>query len=190
MAAVRTARLTLALVLVAVIAVMPLMAGANHMDVQDPNDTRGQLDIKRVEVHGTGLIPLWKVITGRSWSSSEIFEKGFVLIFFDTFGTNRFDYYALARSTGRQMVATLYRNPKGKRDRKVSRLHDWRSTTRSLSVRIPLKKMRLGEGRLDYRWYAQTLFTGNHCRAVCFDFAPNNDAVVEPRPDVTPTLSP
>lgn len=50
--------------------------------------------------------------------------------------------------------------------------------------------MRIGERRLVYNWYVQTMFTGERCRRVCFDLVPDQGVVAEPLPVVTPTTTP
>jgi hypothetical protein len=179
-------RMVLALVVAAAAVVMPLLARANHVDVADGNDVRGLLDIKRVEMVGVRK-PSFKVNTYGWWTTREVFERGFVLVFFDVRGTERSDYYALARSTGSRVVGTLHRDRPYKPDYRVSWLNAWRVGNRSISIKVPLRKMNFGSARVVYRWYAETLFTGNRCRRVCFDFAPNNETVTEPRPGATPS---
>jgi hypothetical protein len=181
------ARIVLAIVIAAALMV-PLLARARHLDVSDRNDVRGLLDIQLVEMFGTTK-PSFKVNTHGRWTTREIFERGFVLIFFDVRGTQRSDYYALAHSTGPSVVGTLYRDRPVKRDYRVASINAWRVGKRSLSMKVPLRKMNFGSERVVYRWYAETLFTGEHCRRVCFDLAPNDDVVVEPRPGATPTSS-
>lgn len=179
-------RFVLALVIAATAVVVPLVSRANHVDVTDEDDVRGLLDIRRVEAVGVRK-PSFKVNTYGWWTTREMFERGFVLVFFDVSGTERSDYYALARSTGSGVVATLHRDRPHKPDYQVSLLNAWRVGNRSISIKVPLRKMNFGNARVFYRWYAETLFTGNRCRRVCFDFAPNNDTVTEPRPGTTPS---
>jgi len=179
------ARAALAIVVGAAILV-PILADARHIDVTDGNDVRGLLDIRRVETFGDTK-PGFRVFTYSRWTKRDIFERGFILVFFDTIGAKRSDYYALARSAPTRMVAALYRDRRFKPDFKVDSIQVWRASRRSVTIRFPLRKMNFGSNRVVYRWYAETLFTGNRCRRVCFDFAPNNDVVIEPRPGATPT---
>ena len=179
------ARAALAIVVGAAILV-PIFADAHHIDVTDGNDVRGLLDIRRVKTFGVTK-PGFRVITYSRWNKRDIFERGFILVFFDTFGKERSEYYALARSTATRMVASLYRDRRHKRDYEIGSVSAWRPDRRSVTIRVPLRKMNFGSERVFYRWYAETLFTGNRCRRVCFDFAPNNDVVIEPRPGATPT---
>jgi hypothetical protein len=189
MAPMKAGRIALALTVAVVVAVVALNASANHIDVDDPNDSPGRLDIERVQVAGTRRRPIWKVITFREWSNRHVHERGFLLVFLDTFGTNsRPDYYALMHSTGTRLTAELFRDRKNKGDYRVSFLDAWRAGRQSASVRIPLRKLRLGEQRVEYTWFARTVYSGfNKCSNICFDSAPNGDPVIEPRPGVTPS---
>jgi hypothetical protein len=157
--------------------------------VDDPNDTPGVLDVKRVDFAGDKR-PRFKTVTFATWTVDRIHDRGFVLIYVDTFGSERFDYYAMARSNGKQMVARLYRDRKKKRDLAISYLKAWRRSQRSVSVRLPLSKLRIPDSRAFYRWSVMTLFTGPSCKKVCFDTAPNGDPVSQPVPGAAPTPVP
>jgi hypothetical protein len=161
-------------------------AGSN---VDDPNDTPGVLDVKRVDFAGNKR-PRFKTVTFATWTVDRIHDRGFVLVYVDTFGSNRFDYYGMVRSNGKEMVARLYRDRKKKRDLAISHLNAWRRSKRSVSVRLPLSKLRIPESRTFYRWYVMTLFTGPSCKKVCFDAIPNGDPVSQPVPGATPTPVP
>lgn len=174
---------------VGAISLMPFFAGADPETYRDPNDARGKLDVRRVEVVGTGRVR-YKVDTYPSWKVADVRDRGFVLIFFDTFGGNRFDYYVLVRSTGKKMNATLWRDRRRKRDFKVTSVAAWRPGPRSVSVRVPTGRMKWPETRAFYRWRVQTLFMGRNCRRVCFDLVPDQGAVTVHRPGATPSPSP
>ena len=173
-------------------------ASASHLPVADPDDTRGLLDISRVEVEGTNR-PKWKVITFPRWSTAEIFDYGYALVLIDTFNGQRPDYYILVGSLGSRLYADLFRDRESKKDVHVSALSLLgRADDRSFYVRLPLKKMKVGEQRTFFRWRIETLFTGDRCHNVCFDKAPDTGLVSEPlplpttspSPSVTPTPSP
>lgn len=181
-------RVALALV-VLFTALVPVWVSASHVDVVDADDTRGPLDIRRVDVRGETR-PTWKVTTWSRWTVQKIWDRGYVLVYLDTFGTTRYDYYALVRSNGYRMNGVLFRDRLGKPDRRISRLRTWRANRRSVSVRVPLTKVRIGERRRHYSWYVQTLMTSKRCRRVCFDRAPDAVGVIEPLPDATPTPTP
>lgn len=161
----------------------PLVAGAGHVDPRDGNDTSGRLDVRRVR-SGTGWRPYWKIGTFRRWKVKEIRDKGFFLVYLDTFGDADFDYYAMVRSDGSHLRASLWRdrNP-SRNDRFIRGLTAWRKTRRSVSVRVPLRSVRFPQTQTTYRWYVQTLYQNSKkCRNFCFDRVPNFNPVTEPRP--------
>lgn len=166
---------------------VPFFASAAHVRVRDPNDSEGPLDVRTVVVGKDLKRPRWTVRTWDRWSAKRIFDRGYLLVFFDTFGGRRYDYYTLARSDGYRMRASLWRDRKDKPDRLLVGLQEGRADRRSLAVRVPLGRMRFGSARVEYYWYALTLITNRDCRRVCFDRAPNNDPVAEPVPGATPT---
>lgn len=172
---------------------LPLFATASHMDVRDRNDTRGKLDVRRVLVDFTKR-PRWTITTWGTWTVERLWDRGYALVQLDTFGTERFDYYAFVRSDGYKLIGTLVRDRSSKPDFTVSSIRAFKSSGTSLSLRFPLKKMRIGNRRLFYRWQVQTIFTAGRCPTSCFDFAPNTGAVSEPVPGVqeptpTPTVT-
>jgi hypothetical protein len=189
----RIARLAIVAVLAATTAlVFMVLAGASHRDLRDGNDTRGSLDVRKVKSFGAIKKPGWRIITDERWIVRRMQDRGFALVNLDTFGDARFDYYALIASNGSRMKGTLWRDRISKRDRRVSTLAVWRADRRSVSVRIPLRKVKRGDKRLEYRWYIQTLYTSSNCKQVCIDRAPNRGAISDPngRTPPTPTLSP
>ena len=182
------AKLALAMV-VAGVALAPLLALAGHAPVRDADDTAGRLDIRRVAVDDAGRAT-WTVSTWSRWRAIDIFDAGYVLVHLDTFGTPRFDYYALVRSTGTKLAGSLWRNRASKPDYRMRWLQTRRPDRKTVRVRIPLGRLYFGSRRLHYSWSAQTLYTGDACRQVCFDSAPDGGSVQEPRAVPVPTVSP
>ena len=176
----------LALVALAAAALSPLVATARHTAVHDPNDTKGTFDVQRAEM-ARGQTNKWKIKTFAGWSTVEVWDRGFVLIYLDTFGTRRADYYALVRSNGREMVGTLYRDRSNKNDYRIRGLGVSHKRRDVVKVTLGFQGLRRRASRV-YRWYSETLWSGDKCRRICFDRAPNNGSVVEPAPDVTPTV--
>lgn len=173
-------------VIVAALAI-PLLASARHLDVRDPNDARGPLDVRRVRVIGEEK-PRFTVLTFRRWTTADIYDRGFVLVYLDTFGDERFDYYALLRSVGDSMQGTLFRDRTRNRDFRIATLNTFRMSKDGVSVRIPLRRMRFGTARLHYVWSVQTLMSNGRCRRVCFDRAPDRGGILEPKQTVTATV--
>lgn len=190
------ARLALVLVVLVTAASMSSMfARANHQNSKDGNDVKGMLDIRKVQTFGRNKNPGWRIITRSRMTAKAMRDTGFFLVYLDTFGDTRFDYYALVSSKGSKMQGTLWRDPANKRDRRVGKLSVWRSDKRSVSLRVPLGKVNTGgKKRIVYRWFVKTLFTGDNCRRVCIDRAPNNSSLIEsngkPSPSPTDTEEP
>lgn len=187
----------MALILVLALAttsVFMVLAGASHRDLNDPNDTRGQLDVRSVKSFGGVKMPGWRIVSRSRWNVRGIQDRGFALVKFDTFGSSRFDYYALIGSNGSRMKGALWRDRASKRDRRLSKLAVRRTDGKSVSVRVPLRKMKLGTKRLEYRWFVLTLYTSRKCRQVCIDRVPNRGAISDPNgrtpPTPTPTVPP
>jgi hypothetical protein len=181
-------RALIALPILATLA-LPLFALAADPWVHDSDDTKGRLDIRRVDFAGDKK-PRWTVITWRRWHSRNIFDKGYILVRLDTFGGTRFDYYALVRSVGHRLKAGLFRDPRHHHDTRLSGLKVWRPGGHSLKVRLRLSKLHFGEPRTYYRWAVETIFTNHNCPRTCFDTAPGRGAVKEPRPGITPAPTP
>ncbi len=171
-------RARIALTAVVSIAVLAAPAIAGIPGIRDPNDTRADLDVRKVERFGIDR-PGFHIITCCRWRAKGIWDRGYALVRFDTFDGKRFDYYALVRSNGSKLLASLWRDRRDS-DTYITSLQEWRPNRRSLTVRVPLSRMFLGgPRRLTYRWKVQTMLTGDRCRRVCFDRAPNNSAVKE-----------
>jgi hypothetical protein len=182
-------KLVAAASIVGAVALGPFFAGAEQDTHKDPNDTRGRLDVKRVEVAGAKRVR-YKVFTFRRWKPAEVRDRGFVVVFFDTLGNSRFDYYVFARSNGNQMKGSLWRDRSRKKDYKVASLKTWRPSAQSVAIRVSIGQMKWPESRDFYSWRVQTLFSGGECRSVCFDVVPNNGRIAVPRPGATPTPTP
>ena len=168
---------------------LPLLAVAAHVDVRDGDDTRGLLDVRKVDVTGSER-PTWNVITFSGWSVTEMFDAGYLLVRLDTFGDARYDYYALVRSDGFGMRGTLVRDRKSKPDFNAGSLDAWHPTRTSVKVRVPLRKMRIGDQRVTYGWRIQTLFSSDRCPRVCIDNIPDDRAIRETIPGRGPVVTP
>ena len=174
---------------------LALGALANHVAPRDANDTRGPLDVRRVEMDGTDF-PRWRVVTFGGWTAAEMWDLGYISVALDTFDSSRTDYYILVGSNGKEMYAHLWRDRATRPDIKLGRVNGvWRVNRSSLSVRIPLDRLKIGRERTFYRWRVETIYAGEGCARVCFDFVPDDGKVVEPlvvapTPTVTPTPAP
>jgi hypothetical protein len=181
------ARFVIAIVIVSML--VPVLVLARHVDPRDRNDTRGPLDVKKVDVVRRRT-PRFEIITWRGWTARQIWDHGFGLVRLDTFGSSRFDYYALVRSTGSRLRGDLFRDRARGSDRHLFALRTSKASRRSFRVRIPLGRLRMPTSRAVYRWEVQTLFVGNRCRRTCFDFVPDQGSIRERNPFVTTTTTP
>lgn len=166
-----------------------LVASAEHLPVVDQADTRGPLDIRRASIEGQRR-PRWKVATWEGWSRPRIFDSGYVMVRLDTFGRARADYYVLVGSSGDRLYADLWRDRTNEPDVKRSAVAVWRPGWKSVAVKVPLARLRIGSDRAFYRWSVETIFTGPACPRVCFDLAPDEGTILEPLPFPTPTPTP
>ena len=147
-------------------------------DVRDANDTRGALDVRSVHRVG-GDRPIWRIVTRARWRARLVFDRGYLLVYVDTFGKRRADYYALLWSNGKRMRGTLVRDRRrGRRDRTRGPVTVWRRNRRSASVRIPLDRLFFPQGRPFYRWHVRTLMIKGRCpKSVCIDRGPDRGAI-------------
>ncbi len=167
----------------------PFFANATHLPrVVDPDDVRGLLDLQGVEVNGEEATR-WKITTYPYWRASRIWDRGYFLVSFDTFGERRFDYYALVRSDGYRLLGELYRDRRTKPDYSMGSLDVWRPNRRSLKVKVPLARLNIPARRESYRWQVRSLFSGSKCPRVCIDQVPDRGAVREPLIDPLPTTT-
>ncbi len=155
-------------------------AVANHVVVRDRDDTPGRLDVRRAEP--TGVSPHKMTIkTHNAWGVNDIFDRGYLLVYLDTFGGNRFDYFILLRPERGNMRGNVWRDVKNGNDRQIARTKVGRANRRTIRTTVPLRKMRIPATQVDYRWHVRTIYAKRGCyRAVCIDRAPNSESVVEP----------
>ncbi|HET7483256.1 MAG TPA: hypothetical protein VFK89_10385 [Actinomycetota bacterium] len=178
--------------LLGAIVMIPLVAGARHMDLTDRNDTKGLLDVQKVFVGGKRAKPRWKIVTYPRWTPRSIWDAGILMVHLDTYGDSDFDYVALARSNGSRMVAEVLRHRNGKPDKSLFFIDTRRPSKRSDSFVVPLPRLRRRPTKL-YRWYVETSFSSDVCRRYCFDRVPDSGFVTEgakPRPTPTVTITP
>jgi hypothetical protein len=169
-----------------VAALVPFFAQASHQNATDPNDVQGLLDVRRVHV-SPERPPRYTFRTFRRWTVAEVWDAGYLLVHFDSFGNQHFDYYALVRSNGNELLGSLWRDRIRRSDYKVGNIKVWRTDRERVTVRVPLD--RLNVRRAYYRWYASTLFTSDVCPHTCIDRIPDGGAIEEPLVEPTPTIT-
>ena len=171
------------------IVVMALGAGAHHTDLMDPNETRGKLDVRRVRFDHTGAAT-WTVTTFSEWTTGSIWDRGYILVMLDTQAGAPAEYYLLIRSRGASLVASLWRHRNVGSDTYLGTVPVKRPTSRSATVQVALFRLDFGEKRTFYRWWVETVFTGDRCRRTCHDRAPQTDPARQWRPGMSPSPSP
>ena len=153
---------------------------ATHSNVRDDNDVSGRLDIRRVDML-QGLPREWVLKTHKGFTAKRVFDKGYLLVYFDTFGDERFDYYVLLRPTRAKFKGELYKDARnGNNDVLLGQTDLRKPNRRTVTTTVPFRKMRTPDGRLTYRWHARTIYTGPKCKRVCIDRAPEDRSVTEP----------
>ncbi len=171
--------------LVALIAVVlgATPASAATMEISDPNDVRGKLDLRQVIRSGEDKLT-WRLITYKGWSVAEIWSVGSLVVELDTRFDTAPDYYVTIFPTHDKLKARLFRDRRNKKDYQIGKIKVWRKNGKSASIQFSLNRVKIEEGRTTYSWRGQTLFNGSvGCSEVCFDMAPQNDAwVTEPLP--------
>jgi hypothetical protein len=169
------------------------IAGQPPVQVDDPRDVRGRLDVRQVSFDPRPGTPVWTIRTFASWRPGEIWDRGFVVVFLDTMGTPKPDFFALIRPLGSRLRATLWRDPRTGRDYELRSLPVTRSSGDEVTVGIPLTAVRIGPSRASFGWWVATMFTGDRCRRTCVDHVPNQGAITQdlgaPTPSATATTT-
>jgi hypothetical protein len=162
---------------VAIVMLVMLPASATHEVVQDSNDVKGHLDLRRIEMKEGPR--RWLISVRRGFNADHIYDKGYFLIYLDTFGDDRFDYYVLLRSVRDRIKGDLWRDKQKKNDEVVASTRVWRRNDKTVVTTVPFGKIRHPKSKLDYRWHVRTLWSGPTCREICIDRAPNGRSVTE-----------
>ena len=178
----------LALLTVAGVTAAAFAGGSTtRAQTEDPNDTKGMLDVRRVWFEPEAGPPRWTVVTFRPWTEELTRDRGYVFVYLDTMGDERFDFYVLILSNGRRLSGSLWRDPKNGTDVRISALDVKRDSVFNVALRIPLGLLDIGEFRTVYRWTVVTTFTGHVCRATCVDRVPDEGTFEQPIGSSTPT---
>jgi hypothetical protein len=153
-------------------------ASGNHDIVSDPNDTSGRADIRKIRMVNDRPRK-WVFRTWRNWQINDFFERGWFVLYLDTFGGGRFDYFVFVRATRRDLAGAVWRDFKKKDDRKVAGAGTKKIGKAHMRVSVPFRKMRIGGARLKFRWFGRSIWSGPHCRQLCLDRAPNRKVISE-----------
>lgn len=172
--------------LVVAAAVVAIAAPSFHSDVNDPNDTRGLLDVRKVRLDHGGATE-FTVLTFADWAAASIWDRGNGYVFLDTEGGDEPEYFVVVRSTGSELQASLWRDRRDRRDLFLRNVKVRRKSSDGVSVAVPIRSLKFGQFRTAYYWWAMTSFTGEVCRRTCLDRAPDDGAVEQWRPGMSPT---
>ena len=142
----------------------------------DAKDTRGLLDVARVDAALSADPRVWRVSLRRRTSSYRLWDEGYVVVSFDTEGGDGFELHAVVRWTRSRVGGLLI--PEGQR-RATGKLRARRAGRRGVVVRVPLSRLALHPERPYYRWSVRTIFTGAGCRP-CFDAVPDAGGYPQP----------
>jgi hypothetical protein len=153
-------------------------ARGEHKTVLDGNDTQGRADIRSIRMEN-GSPRKWFFRTWRGWRVRDFFEQGYFVLYFDTFGNKRFDYFVFVRAKRKRLGAALWRDRRAKDDVRLRNVNARKAGNRLVRVAVPFGKMRIPNQRLKYRWFGRSIWSGPSCRRLCLDRAPNNKVVSE-----------
>jgi hypothetical protein len=174
--------------LIVAAAVVAIATPSFHSDVNDPNDTRGLLDVRKVRLDHGGATE-FTVLTFADWAAASIWDRGNGYVFLDTEGGDEPEYFVVVRSTGSELQASLWRDRRDRRDLFLRNVKVRRKSSDGVSVAVPIRSLKFGQFRTAYYWWAMTSFTGEVCRRTCLDRAPDDGAVEQWRPGMSPTPS-
>jgi hypothetical protein len=173
-------------ILVAVVAT----AFAAVRNEDDPNDTRGVLDVRTARFEwAEGSAPRWTVVTFSTWTEAFLWDRGYLFIELDTHAGPEADEYVLIRSDGRRMVGALFRVG-SVRDQLIRAVPVRRANRISVEAAIPWKHLSIGPSRDTIGWWVRTSSSGDLCVKPCLDRAPDDGAFDEWVPGASPDPEP
>ena len=166
-------------------------ASGGRAQVDDPNDTRGPLDVRRVWFDPDAGPPQWTLVTFSPWSPEQTEDRAFAFVFLDTKKGAHPDYYVVIRSTGHTLSGSLWRDLDGAGDIRLGPVAvSTGSDDAGVTVGVPLGWLEFGALRTSYRWSVLTTFTGRVCRVTCVDRVPDQGTIEQPLGTPTPTPTP
>ena len=174
----RTRQLLAVVLAVAAVTLCVPPSLAEHVRVRDRNDVDGRLDLRAVEMRN-GQPRRWILKTHKAFSARRIFDRGYLLVYFDTYGTKRFDYYVLLRPERSKIVGELFKDRKEANDEKLTSTKVRKPGKRAVVTTVPFRFMRQPDTATTYRWHARTIYSGRTCRRVCIDRAPDTRSIEE-----------
>ena len=168
-----------------ILTALPVLGGTTSHD--DPNDADGRLDVRSVTLDDTASPLEWRIAAFRPWTIREIWDRGFVVVQFDTKGDARVDHLAVVSSNGRNLTGTLNRVRADGRPVGIGRFHVNKAGGRAVALTIALHRLSIGAHRTSFSWNVVTSFLGGSCPRTCFDVVPDVGMVEQPLPGPSPS---
>ena len=181
----RTAALGLAVATTALVVALPALGGTTALE--DPNDTRGRLDVRSVLMDDTESPLRWRVATLGRWTVRELWDRGYVMVQLDTKGDARIDRLAVVSSNGHDMTGILNRVRDDGSLVELGRIRVSKDGGRALTVSITLHRLAIGPHRTSFLWNVITTYLGDACPRTCFDAVPDSEMVEQPLPEPSPS---
>ena len=153
---------------------------ASDTDQTDPVDTNGRFDAVSVTLAHDAEDGRWRTRMARKWNLKDAWDRGYVLISFDTKGDATGDFYVLLRSTGQDLRAALYKDNASGKDPRLSAAKAEKFDAKTAQIDLRLQRLEIGPSRTEWFWSVQTLWTGNLCTHVCMDLVPDSGSVAQP----------
>lgn len=146
--------------------------------IEDPNDTRGVLDVRLVATT-LGVSPSsWRIGTFGRASKRRLWDEGYFVVSVDSRGDPGFDLHVLVKSSGRRMRALILRE--GGRQA-IGRTGAGRPGGRAVLVRVAPERLEVPPERAYFRWSVRSILTAPRCRP-CVDVVPAPDLGAFPQP--------
>lgn len=156
------------------------VALASDTDQIDLRDTAGRFDVVAVRLHHDADSGRWDTEMARTWTLDDAWDSGYVLVYFDAKGGPEADVYALLRSTGRGLKGALYRDVATGKDPRLGAVTARRPNPKTAQLELALARLEIAEGRTEWFWSVQTLWTSGACPRVCSDLVPDSGSVAQP----------
>jgi hemolysin type calcium-binding protein len=160
------------------IAAADLASSCTRSSPYDGNDANGLADVHRMLSGFVSGSPAWTFETFANFTIAGVRDHAYFLVHLDTQGDEGRELYALMRSNGSQMLASLYRDD----DTFVTTLPASKPGDNRVRLSVPWGRLNVPDDRPYFRWYAQTLYVSEGCPSVCFDRIPGTGLLMRPTP--------
>jgi hypothetical protein len=141
-----------------------------RLELIDGNDTASPLDVREVDGTASPAALTFSASTHARWRTRALSDRAFFVVHLDPRTGRR--YIAVARVTRTGVAAVLLRKRSG-HDVRVAAVRAWRPDQRSVSIRIPRRRLAVPAAGAAFAWRLQTLTTTKRCPRVCIDSVPD-----------------